>query len=175
MADPDLCLDSHVDAGVVILGKCADEKAKRADDVRYDLTVQGELLPRWDEQLALASTAADAGADIVVKVRDGSDGPALADRPGDIGQPRLAVERGGGDAGGAGGAGRSAWRGVGVVPRWGRWSSAAPLWLVAQFPAPPFMVLPKRLVHDVARCPARQEVRRRSGRRPGRCGPASRG
>jgi hypothetical protein len=34
--------------------------------------VQGELLPRWDEQLALTSTTDDAGADIVVKVRDGS-------------------------------------------------------------------------------------------------------
>jgi hypothetical protein len=71
-ADPDLCLDSHVDAGVVVLGTCAGEKAKRGDDVRYDLTVQGELLPRWDEQLALTSTTRDPGADIVVKVRDRS-------------------------------------------------------------------------------------------------------
>lgn len=72
-ADPELCLDSHVDAGVVILGKCAGTKTKRADDVRYDLTVQGEFLPRWDEQLALAATTEDPGADIVVKVRDHSD------------------------------------------------------------------------------------------------------
>ncbi|MGC9539468.1 RICIN domain-containing protein [Streptomyces sp. UG1] len=72
-ADRDLCLDSHVDAGVVILGKCADDDSERADDVRYDLTVQGELLPRWDEQLALTFTTADVGADIVVKVRDGSE------------------------------------------------------------------------------------------------------
>jgi hypothetical protein len=35
--------------------------------------VQGELLPRWDEQLALASTTGDPGADVVVKVRDHSD------------------------------------------------------------------------------------------------------
>jgi hypothetical protein len=41
--------------------------------VRYDLTVQGELLPRWDEQLALAPTTEDPGADVVVKVRDRSD------------------------------------------------------------------------------------------------------
>ncbi|MFG2550991.1 RICIN domain-containing protein [Streptomyces sp. NPDC048581] len=73
VAEPDLCLDSHVDAGVVILGKCADGDAKRGDDVRYDLTVQGELLTRRDEQLALAPTTSEAGADIVVKVRDGSD------------------------------------------------------------------------------------------------------
>ncbi|MDH6514624.1 hypothetical protein M2164_001106 [Streptomyces sp. SAI-208] len=72
-ANPGLCLDSHKDAGVVVLGTCADEKAQRADDVRYDLTVQGELLPRWDERLALAPTAEDPGADVVVKVRDGSD------------------------------------------------------------------------------------------------------
>jgi len=72
VADPDLCLESHVDAGVVILGSCADEKAKRADDVRYDLTVRGELLPRWDEQLAVTFSNDDVGADIVVKVRDGS-------------------------------------------------------------------------------------------------------
>lgn len=45
VADPDLCLDSHVDAGVVVLGGCVDEKAKRADDVRYDLTVRGSCCP----------------------------------------------------------------------------------------------------------------------------------
>ncbi|MDL2075862.1 RICIN domain-containing protein [Streptomyces sp. GXMU-J15] len=89
-ADRDLCLDSRLDAGVVVLGKCADDDGKRADDVRYDLTVQGELLPRWDEQLALASTTGDAGADIVVKVRDGSDGqrwlgdPARSQKPGSL-------------------------------------------------------------------------------------------
>ncbi|WP_030619672.1 ricin-type beta-trefoil lectin domain protein [Streptomyces fulvoviolaceus] len=72
VVDEDLCLDSHADAGVVILGSCVAEKSKRSDDVRYDLTVQGELLPRWDEQLALTSVTEDKGADIVVKVRDGS-------------------------------------------------------------------------------------------------------
>lgn len=90
VAEPDLCLDSHADAGVVILGKCVDDDSERADDVRYDLTVQGELLPRWDEQLALAATTADAGADIVVKVRDGSEGqrwftdPATSPSPGSL-------------------------------------------------------------------------------------------
>ncbi|MFD5341696.1 RICIN domain-containing protein [Streptomyces hawaiiensis] len=72
VADPGLCLDSHKDAGVVVLGTCADEDAERGDDVRYDLTVQGELLPRWDEQLALTPADDDPGADIVVKVRDRS-------------------------------------------------------------------------------------------------------
>ncbi|MFD8395338.1 RICIN domain-containing protein [Streptomyces sp. NPDC059680] len=69
-----LCLDSHADAGVVILGTCADAGDRRGDDVRYDLTAQGELLPRWDRTLALATTAGNAGADLVVKVRDGSAG-----------------------------------------------------------------------------------------------------
>ncbi|EPD68209.1 RICIN domain-containing protein [Streptomyces sp. HGB0020] len=72
LADVALCLDSHVDAGVVVLGRCAAAKDERSDDVRYDLTPQGELLPRWDDRLALAPTAAEPGADIVVKVRDGS-------------------------------------------------------------------------------------------------------
>ncbi|MFF3333971.1 RICIN domain-containing protein [Streptomyces sp. NPDC002888] len=74
VADPELCLDSHADAGVVILGECADEDDKRADDVRYDFTGQGELLPRWDDALALASTTEDPGADVVAKVRDSSSG-----------------------------------------------------------------------------------------------------
>ena len=72
VASPGLCLDSHADAGVIVLGTCADAKAERADDVRYDLTVQGELLSRWNAQLALTSAGEDPGADIVLKVRDGS-------------------------------------------------------------------------------------------------------
>ena len=72
VADPGLCLDSHKDAGVVVLGTCADEDAERGADVRYDLTVQGELLPRWDEHLALAPADDDPDADLVVKVRDRS-------------------------------------------------------------------------------------------------------
>ncbi|MEV5427819.1 RICIN domain-containing protein [Streptomyces sp. NPDC052701] len=73
VAEPGLCLDSRKDAGVVVLGGCADEDDERGEDVRYDLTVRGELLPRWDERLALAPTAGAPDADIVVKVRDRSD------------------------------------------------------------------------------------------------------
>ncbi|MEV5438365.1 RICIN domain-containing protein [Streptomyces sp. NPDC052682] len=72
VADPGLCLDSHKDAGVVVLGTCAAADGERGDDVRYDLTVQGELLPRWDERLALAPTADAPDSDLVVKVRDRS-------------------------------------------------------------------------------------------------------
>ncbi|MEU5535432.1 RICIN domain-containing protein [Streptomyces sp. NPDC020362] len=81
-ADSGLCLDSHADAGVVILGTCPDAGAQRGDDARYDLTVRGELLPRWDETLALAPAGQEAGADIVVKVRDRSAGQRwLTDGP----------------------------------------------------------------------------------------------
>nr|WP_239135143.1 RICIN domain-containing protein [Streptomyces sp. SID12488] len=81
VANPELCLDSHADAGVVILGRCAAESAERGNDVRYDLTVRGELLPRWEEGLAVATASADPGADVVVKVRDGSAGQRwLADK-----------------------------------------------------------------------------------------------
>ncbi|MEU5074594.1 RICIN domain-containing protein [Streptomyces asoensis] len=69
-AQSGLCVDSHADAGVVILGDCADATDPRGDDVRYDLTVQGELLPRWDDALALTSAGQEPGADVVVKVRD---------------------------------------------------------------------------------------------------------
>ncbi|MDW4904990.1 RICIN domain-containing protein [Streptomyces sp. ADMS] len=72
VADPELCLDSHADAGVVILGRCAAVTAARGDDVRYDLTVRGELLPRWEEGLAVAPASDDPDADVVVKVRDNS-------------------------------------------------------------------------------------------------------
>ncbi|MES9526073.1 RICIN domain-containing protein [Streptomyces capoamus] len=67
-----LCLDSHADAGVVLLGRCAGAGSERGDDVRYDLTPQGELLPRWDRTLALAAGGDRTGAVLVVKVRDGS-------------------------------------------------------------------------------------------------------
>ncbi|MFI9824836.1 RICIN domain-containing protein [Streptomyces sp. NPDC052013] len=70
VADPGLCLDSHKDAGVVVLGTCPEQDDRLGDDVRYDLTPLGELLPRWDRQLALTPAGLDANADIVVKVRD---------------------------------------------------------------------------------------------------------
>ncbi|MCG7209100.1 MULTISPECIES: RICIN domain-containing protein [Streptomyces] len=82
VAGDGLCLDSHADAGVVILGTCAEEHTGRAKDVRYDLTVQGELLPHWDESLALATGGVNPGDDIVVKVRDHTSGQHwLTDAP----------------------------------------------------------------------------------------------
>ncbi|MGW6026167.1 RICIN domain-containing protein [Streptomyces sp. NPDC055099] len=72
VARPDLCLDSHREDGVLVLGACVAPSAEHADEVRYDLTVQGELLPRWHERLAVAPASARKGAEAVVKVRDGS-------------------------------------------------------------------------------------------------------
>ncbi|MFJ3760204.1 RICIN domain-containing protein [Streptomyces sp. NPDC090080] len=83
VADHGLCLDSHADGGVVILGTCADAGSDRGADVRYDLTAQGEFLPRWDPTLALGTAGEDAGADVVVKARDRSTGQHwLTDPPG---------------------------------------------------------------------------------------------
>jgi hypothetical protein len=98
-ADADLCLDSHTDAGAAVLAQCADDDSERADDMRYDLTVRGELLPRWDERLALTSTTTDAGADIVVKVRDHSDDQRwLTDPASTAGPGALSVPEAGGPA-----------------------------------------------------------------------------
>ncbi|MFS8197838.1 RICIN domain-containing protein [Streptomyces sp. CWNU-52B] len=72
-AEPGLCLDSHVDAGVVVLGRCVGASAERGDDVRYDLTVQGELLPRWQAGLAVAPASNETEADVVVRIRDRGD------------------------------------------------------------------------------------------------------
>ncbi|WP_095938199.1 RICIN domain-containing protein [Streptomyces sp. Tue6028] len=73
IADPGLCLDSHADNGVVLLQRCVAENAARGKDMRYDLTVQGELLPRRRDGLAVAPASDDPDTDVVVKVRDGSD------------------------------------------------------------------------------------------------------
>lgn len=73
VADPGLCLDSHATDGVVRLAGCVGAGRTDAGDVRYDLTVQGELLPRRSDDLAVTPARTDQDADIVVKVRDGSD------------------------------------------------------------------------------------------------------
>ncbi|WP_371658541.1 ricin-type beta-trefoil lectin domain protein [Streptomyces sp. NBC_00280] len=69
LADPSLCLDSHAGDGNVVLSGCV---GSHADDVRYDITFQGELLPRWREELAVAPVSLRAGADVVVKTRSGT-------------------------------------------------------------------------------------------------------
>ncbi|MEU3982035.1 RICIN domain-containing protein [Streptomyces sp. NPDC026672] len=90
-ADTGLCLDSHADAGVVILGTCADEGTGRGDDVRYDLTVQGEFLPHWDETLALTATGAVAGTGLEVRARDHSTSQRWLTDPPPAGPGSLSV------------------------------------------------------------------------------------
>ncbi|GGX88047.1 RICIN domain-containing protein [Streptomyces minutiscleroticus] len=85
IANPGLCLDSHADEGVLTLGPCVAAGHGRGDDVRYDLTVRGELVARRGDGLAVTATATALGADVVVKDRDGghrqrwlTDAPATA-------------------------------------------------------------------------------------------------
>lgn len=73
VADPALCLDSHAEDGVVVLDRCVAKGAAHGADVRYDLTVRGELIPRSRDRLAITSSSTDPDSDIVVKDRDGSD------------------------------------------------------------------------------------------------------
>lgn len=71
-ADPELCLDSNQADGMALLGTCVSASAKNADDVRYDLTGEGELIPRRQKKLALTPVTPEVDSDVVVKVRDGS-------------------------------------------------------------------------------------------------------
>ncbi|MFE9702820.1 RICIN domain-containing protein [Streptomyces sp. NPDC005930] len=91
VADPGLCLDSRADAGVVILGTCADKGTERGDDVRYDLTGQGELVPAGQKLLALATTTRAPDADVVVKVHDGSDDQRWSTEP--VAEGSLSIAR----------------------------------------------------------------------------------
>ncbi|MFE1289988.1 RICIN domain-containing protein [Streptomyces sp. NPDC058751] len=74
VAGSGLCLDARADDGVLLLGRCAGGDAERREDVRYDLTEEGELLSRGRDGLAVAPASPERGADIVVKVRDHSAG-----------------------------------------------------------------------------------------------------
>ncbi|WP_446048144.1 RICIN domain-containing protein, partial [Streptomyces olivaceus] len=93
VADPGLCLDSQADAGVVILGTCADEGTERGDDVRYDLTAEGELVPRWQRQLGLATTTGGPDADVVVKVHERSDAQRWRSDPVPTAEGSLSIDR----------------------------------------------------------------------------------
>ncbi|KOG41802.1 ricin-type beta-trefoil lectin domain protein [Streptomyces resistomycificus] len=70
---PDLCLDSHLGYSVR-LAPCRGTAETDGKDVRYDFTLQGILVPRWDQDLALTPAATDGGGSLVLKSRD--DAPA---------------------------------------------------------------------------------------------------
>ncbi|PAZ10164.1 hydrolase [Streptomyces sp. SA15] len=71
--DPDLCLDSHLGYSVR-LAPCTGAEKPDTKNVRYDFTLQGTLVPRWSQDLALAPAATDGGGALVLKTRD--DGSA---------------------------------------------------------------------------------------------------
>ena len=71
--DPDLCLDSHLGYSVQ-LAPCTGDSEPGARNIRYDFTLQGTLVPRWDQDLALTPAATDGSGALVVKTRD--DGTA---------------------------------------------------------------------------------------------------
>nr|WP_306457935.1 ricin-type beta-trefoil lectin domain protein [Streptomyces sp. SA15] len=65
--DPTLCLDADADEGSVVVADCL----VHAGEVRYDLTVRGELLLRGGKGLLVAPKN---GKTVVVAERDGSEG-----------------------------------------------------------------------------------------------------
>ncbi|MEU5705418.1 ricin-type beta-trefoil lectin domain protein [Streptomyces flaveolus] len=66
-AAPDLCLDSRLGYSVRLAPCTATGKAARA--LRYDFTLQGVLVPRSDQDLALTPAATDGSGALVVKTR----------------------------------------------------------------------------------------------------------
>ncbi|MDT7840647.1 ricin-type beta-trefoil lectin domain protein [Streptomyces justiciae] len=68
-ADPELCLDSHLGYSVQ-LAPCTGTAKAENKDVRYDFTMRGNLVPRWDQDLALTPAATDGTGALVLKSRE---------------------------------------------------------------------------------------------------------
>ncbi|MFG3582725.1 ricin-type beta-trefoil lectin domain protein [Streptomyces sp. NPDC047990] len=68
VADPGLCLDSHLGYSVQ-LASCAPESSPAGKNVRYDFTVRGEVVPRGSQDLALTPAATNGGGALVLKLR----------------------------------------------------------------------------------------------------------
>ncbi|GGV14360.1 hypothetical protein GCM10010260_61930 [Streptomyces filipinensis] len=66
-AAPDLCLDSHLGYSVRLAPCAATGAAGR--NIRYDFTLQGALIPRWNQDLALTPAATDGSGALVLKTR----------------------------------------------------------------------------------------------------------
>ncbi|MFI2206184.1 ricin-type beta-trefoil lectin domain protein [Streptomyces sp. NPDC020192] len=66
-AAPDLCLDSSLGYSVRLAPCSATGAAAR--DIRYDFTLQGVLVPRWNQELALTPAATDGSGALVTKTR----------------------------------------------------------------------------------------------------------
>ncbi|MEU0383357.1 ricin-type beta-trefoil lectin domain protein [Streptomyces chartreusis] len=67
-AAPGLCLDSHLGYSVR-LAPCTGESKPDSKNIRYDFTLQGALVPRWNQDLALAPAATDGSGALVLKAR----------------------------------------------------------------------------------------------------------
>ncbi|MFJ8591880.1 ricin-type beta-trefoil lectin domain protein [Streptomyces sp. NPDC093598] len=67
-AAPDLCLDSRLGYSVR-LAPCSGADRPDPKNIRYDFTLQGALVPRWNQDLALAPAATDGSGALVVKSR----------------------------------------------------------------------------------------------------------
>ncbi|MFH0172532.1 ricin-type beta-trefoil lectin domain protein [Streptomyces cacaoi] len=67
-ANADLCLDSHLGFSVR-LAPCAGASQPDPKNVRYDFTLQGTLVPRSGQSLALAPAATDGSGALVLKNR----------------------------------------------------------------------------------------------------------
>jgi len=67
-ADPGLCLDSHL-AYEVQLAPCTGVSSSTAKNIRYDFTLQGILVPRWNQDQALTPASTDGGGALVLKTR----------------------------------------------------------------------------------------------------------
>lgn len=70
-AAPGLCLDSHLGYSVRLAPCSATGKAGR--NIRYDFTLQGALIPRWNQDLALTPAATDGSGALVLKTRAPGD------------------------------------------------------------------------------------------------------
>ncbi|MFI2628937.1 ricin-type beta-trefoil lectin domain protein [Streptomyces collinus] len=68
-AAPDLCLDSQLGYSVR-LAPCAGASRPDPKNIRYDFTLQGALVPRWDQDLALAPAATNGSGALVLKTRN---------------------------------------------------------------------------------------------------------
>ncbi len=88
LTDPGLCLATDTTARTVTLAGCL----VHAGEVHYDLTVRGEFLLRWSQELAVTPASGKAGSRVVVADRDGSARQqwaleSVADARAKLGQP----------------------------------------------------------------------------------------
>ncbi|MCX3289998.1 ricin-type beta-trefoil lectin domain protein [Streptomyces sp. NEAU-H22] len=67
-AAPDLCLDSRLGYSVR-LAPCTGASRPDPKNIRYDFTLQGALVPRSDQDLALTPAATDGSGALVLKAR----------------------------------------------------------------------------------------------------------